>query len=343
MKLHLKLNNDNDIYYSCRKCYSYDFFMAYIDGGRGIGKTTTFLIQGMKEVIKGGEFMYVRRYKPEIKKFVAKSPLSLIVDGVTYKGFGEGGYCMYIEDTVIGYAIPLSTQQAYKSVNFEKVKLIIFDEAIIKPSGTARYLKDEVTDYFLELVSTVQRTRTDLRVVVMGNNVDLFSPYASFFDLPMYDTIYYDKDRRLYCEHAKNSPKLIELEKKTGLYGLIKNTAYGDYHYDNKVLTNNTYTITQKPENVTLMFRLTVDKQTINIYQHYVGNNSYLYCELRNKYIDDDITYHLFDKGKINYLDANRYKMKLVKYMYRHYFNKRIAYSDDKVGAIISWLIEEVK
>lgn len=342
MKLRLKLNNDNDIYYSCRKCYSYDFFMAYIDGGRGIGKTTTFLIQAMQIVNNGGEFIYLRRYKPEIKKFVAKSPLSLIVDGVSYKGFGEGGYCIFIENKVIGYAIPLSTQQAYKSVNFEKVKLIIYDEAILKPSGTARYLKDEVIE-FLEFVSTVQRTRTDLRIVVMGNNVDLFSPYAEFFKLPIYDTIWYDKDRRLYCEHAKNSPKLIEMEKKTGLYGLIKDTAYGAYHYDNKVLDSKSYSIGKKPKDVRLMFRLGVNRQTINIYQYYIGNDSFIYCEGRDKVINDNVTYRLIDEGKVNYVDASAYKMKVMKYLYRHYFNKRILFSDEKVGSIISWLIEEVK
>lgn len=343
MKLPLKLNNNNDIYYSCRKCYSYDFFMAYIDGGRGIGKTTTFLIQAMNIVNNGGEFIYLRRYKPEIKKFVAKSPLSLIVDGLAYKGFGEGGYCIYVENKVIGYAIPLSTQQAYKSVNFEKVKLIIFDEAILKPSGTLRYLKDEVTDYFLEFVSTVQRTRTDLRVVVMGNNVDLFSPYAAFFQLPFYETIYYDKERRLYCEHAKNSPKLIEMEKKTGLYNLIKGTAYSEYHYDNKVLTNELYIVGTKPTDARLVFRVTVDAVTLNIYQYYEDNRSMLYVELRNKYIDDNITYHIIDKGKINYVDANAYKMKMMKFLYRHWFGKNMVFSDDKAGAMISWLIEEVK
>lgn len=342
-KITIKLNYNNDIYYSCRKPFSYDFFMAYIDGGRGIGKTTAFLIQGMLEVAKGNEFIYLRRYKPEIKKFVAKSPLVNITEGVTYKGFGEGGYCMYIENTVIGYAIPLSTQAAYKSVDFSKVTLIIFDEAILKPSGTLRYLKDEVPAFFLEFLSTVIRTRTNVRVAVLGNNSDLFSPYATYFDLPIYETIYYDKERRLYCEHAKNSPKLIEMEKKTGLYGLIKGTAYADYHYDNKVFMDNKYIIGEKPEDNKLMFRLTFDSQTLNVYQCYINDKSVLFCERREKLIDDNITYHILENGKINYLDANTFKMKLFKYLFKHYYNKDIIYEDDKAGAIVQWIIEEVK
>ena len=38
MKLPLKLNNNNDIYYNCRKPYSFNCFIYIIDGGRGIGK-----------------------------------------------------------------------------------------------------------------------------------------------------------------------------------------------------------------------------------------------------------------------------------------------------------------
>ncbi len=342
-KINIKLDYNNDIYYSCRRPYSYDFFMAYIDGGRGIGKTTSWLIQAMLEVKKGNEFIYIRRYKPEIKKFVAKSPLANITDGVTYKGFGEGGYCMYIENTIIGYAIPLSTQAAYKSVDFSKVTLIIYDEAILKPSGTLRYLKDEVPAFFLEFLSTVIRTRTNVKVAVLGNNSDLFSPFATYFDLPMYETIYYDKDRKLYCEHAKNSPKLIEMEKKTGLYGLIQGTAYADYHYDNKVFTDSKFNVGEKPKENRLLFRLTFDKQTLNVYQCYIDNDSVLFAERREKYIDDSITYHILDNGKINYLDANSFKMKLLKFLFKHYYNKKIIYEDEKAGAIVQWVIEEVK
>ena len=57
MKLPLKLNSDNDIYYNCRKCYSYDYFMNIITGGRGIGKTTSWCIQALIGCKKGNEFI----------------------------------------------------------------------------------------------------------------------------------------------------------------------------------------------------------------------------------------------------------------------------------------------
>lgn len=342
MKLRLKLNNNNDVYYNCNKFYSYDAFMGMIDGGRGIGKTTTFEIKGIQINNKGGEWIYLRRYKPEIKKFVTKDSLSKVIDGVVYKGDGAGGYTVLVEDQILGYCIALSTARSYKSVDFSKVELIIFDEAFVKKSSSYRYLDDEVIT-LLEFISTVQRTRTNLRVVILSNNEDQFNPYANFFDLPIFETLYYDKDRKLYCEHAKNSPKLMELEKKTGLFALIKGTAYADYHYDNKVLNNEKdVNIISKPPNAKLVYRVILYKQTLNVYTYYDKEEQYMYCENKRKIINDNITYDILQNGRTNYLHVNTFKKKLLNFTYRFYFNKKASYSSERAYAMMSWLMEEM-
>lgn len=344
MKLPLKLNNNNDVYYNCNKAKSYNPFMAKIDGGRGIGKTTSWLIDAIITVNKtGGEFIYMRRYKPEVKKFVAKNPLNIITEGITSKGFGTGGYIFYNEDTTIGYAIPLVTQLSYKSVDFSKVKLIIFDECEMKPGQGQRYLPNEVPDYFLEFISTVQRTRTDLLVVLLSNNADILSPYNEYFNIPLFEKVYYDKDRKLYCEHAINSPKLMEMEKKTGLYALTKGTAYADYHYDNKVLTSRKYPITTKDFDRKPIFRITINNQTLNVYEYKKNNEDYLYCEWRNKYIDDTTTYHLLEDSKLNYIDANIFRRKILNYLFRYYYDKKIYYNNEKAGTLLDWCIDNIK
>ena len=342
MKLPLKLNNNNNIYYKCNKFYSYPAFFGIIDGGRGIGKTTTFLIKGIQIVNNGGEFIYLRRYKPEVKKWITKDSLSTIIDGVVYKGDGTGGYTMFVEDTTLGYAISLSTARSYKSTDFSKVELIIFDEAIVKQTSSYRYLQDEVTT-FLEFVSTVVRTRTNVRVVLLGNNEDMFSPYANFFELPIYDKIYFDKERGIYCEHAINSKGLLELEKQTGLYKLINNTAYGDYHYNNKVLGNIKLPIEKKPIDSKILFRFICNNQTLNIYTYYKDNyESWLYCERKDKVIKDNISYIILENGKTNYLYVDLYKKKLQSFVYRHYYMEHVTYSDEKSGGMLTWLIEEL-
>ena len=119
----------NPTYYNLNKFFSYpELFMGMIDGGRGIGKTTSAFIKAIINSNKGEEFIYLRRYKPEIKDFVNQDSLSPIVDGIRYRGDGTGGYMCYYEDHKIGNLIALSTSRSYKSVDFSKVTLIIFDE-----------------------------------------------------------------------------------------------------------------------------------------------------------------------------------------------------------------------
>lgn len=342
MKPLLKLNNENDIYYNCNKCMSYNAFLNLITGGRGIGKTTTFLINGVGGAFnKGEEFIYLRRYKPEIKEFVSKDSLNTIIDGVAYKGDGNGGYTMIYENTKLGYAIPLSVTSSYKSVNFSKVTKIIFDEAILPRGGSYHYLKNEV-EMLLEFVSTVFRTRTNTKVIILGNNTDLFNPYFAYFAIPSFDTIYYDKARGIYCEMAKNSPKLIEMEEKTPLFKLIKDTSYGDYHYNNKVLGSIVTNVIPKPLGCHLFIRLVMNDDTLNLYTYWKDGEQHIYCERREKVIDDNITYPILEGGMPNYYYVDLLKKKFKGFIYRVYFNNMMEFSDDKSGDIFKWIIDNL-
>ena len=88
----MKLVN-NDIYWNPTKCMSYDLFLNLLLGGRGIGKTTGLNIQRTTNYFKdGSQFIYLRRYKNEIKQFTKKNTLNQVFDGYMYKGDGIGGY-----------------------------------------------------------------------------------------------------------------------------------------------------------------------------------------------------------------------------------------------------------
>lgn len=262
-----------------------------------------------------------------------------IMEGIAYKGDGNGGYTMIYEDTVLGYCIPLSTYRAYKSTNFSKVTRIIYDEGIVRTTATYRYLEDEAIN-LLEFISTVCRTRTNVKVIILGNNEDIFNPFFNFFDIPIFSKTYINKDKGIYCEHAEHSAKLVELEKKTGLYNLIKDTAYGKYHYNNEVLHTNDYKICDKPPACQLLCRFIFNKQTVNVYTSYLEGIPILYFERRDKIIKDKLSYLMLEDGKVNYLYIETYKKKLKAYVYRHYFNGQVVYSDEKCGAIMQWLID---
>lgn len=341
-KLPIKLKI-NDIYYNYNKYYSYDdLFLALIDGGRGIGKTTSFIIRGLKDAEEGYEFIYLRRYKPEIKKFVNKDSFSPIIDGIIYRGDGTGGYTIFYEKKQLGYLISLSTARSYKSTDFSKVSLIIFDEGFVHQTSSYRYLQDEIIQ-FLEFVSTVVRTRKNVRVVILGNHEDMFSPYHSYFNIPSFKGVYIDKEHGIYCEHAVNSPKLLEMERETGLHKLIKDTEYGGYHYDNETLGTGEVKIReQRPTNLRFLFRLVVNKNMIILSAFEEKNEIYLYCEHREKLIRDKYTYELIDNAKINYLNVEIYKKRFKNYIYNFYFNDRIYYDSKKGGSVLAWVVENI-
>lgn len=342
MKLPLKLNNENDIYYNVKKCCSYNYFMNIIVGGRGIGKTTSWCIQTLLECNKGYEFIYMRRYKPELQEFVSKDTLGKICDGIGYKG-GKDGVEFFRENTKLGYGITLATANKYKSADFSKVKTIIFDEAVLPRGSMYRYLKDEMF-MILEFISTVFRTRTDGRVVILGNNMDIFNPFFAYFDIPLFDTIYTNKERGIYCELAKNSPKLLEMEKKTGLYNLTKGTNYGDYHYDNKVLSSsNAKVINNKPNGARILCRTVINDYTLTYYLfNDINNDLNIYCEFRNKKIKDNISYTLIEDNKINYTFVNEFRSKFRSFFARKYDDDKFYFDSEKGGQIYQWLRERV-
>lgn len=342
MKLLLKLDNNNDIYYSANKFYSYDVFMGQVTGGRGIGKTTTFCIQGLKNVARDEQFLYMRRYKPELKQFVAKNTLGTICDSITAKGDGTGGFVFLSEDTLCGYGIALSTAMSYKSTDFSKVSLLIFDEATLPP-GPYRYLPNE-HELLLEFISTVLRTRKKLKVVILGNNVDMFNPHLRYYNVPTnIKDIYVDRDRGLYVEYAKNSPKLLELEKETPLYKLTKGTAYHDYHYNNKVMGAPAITPEPAPAQMSLLCRLTIDSDTISL-SHYRTRQGELrlYASHKVRIYKDDYTYILSQAGQPNGFYVSMFKTKLQKYIERFYCNGLISYSDELAANMLNWIINQM-
>lgn len=341
-KLPIKLKF-NSKYYNCNKYYSYhDIFLGMIDGGRGIGKTSTFLIKALKNTEKGEEFIYLRRYKPEIKKFMSKDSFSPILDGVIYQGDGTGGFNVYYEKKLLGYLISLSTARSYKSTDFSKVTLIIFDEAFVRQTSSYRYLQDEVIQ-FLEFISTVIRTRKNVKVVLLGNNEDIFSPYHSYFNIPIFKSIYIDMEHKIYCEHAKNSKELLEDEEQTGLFALIKDTSYGSYHYDNELLGSEEIDTCEKPIGAKLFVRLIVNNQMLNIYTFTDKDKEYkLYCEHKEKIIKDNISYELCNNNNFNYFNIDMYKKRLKSYIYRFYFHNLCKYNSQKGGAILTWIIENI-
>lgn len=330
----------NPIYLNINRIFSHqDLNFFILIGGRGIGKTTGVSYKFAQNFLKRDEqFVYVRRYKTEVSK--SKDLFSKVLRGVKTKGIGGGAYTYNYKNNVMGWAIPLTTAPTFKSgIDFSRVSLICFDEAILKRGSSYRYLADEIHAFF-ELVSTIVRTRTNYKVLVLGNNMDIFNPYFDYFKVPKFDNIYIDKSRGLYCELSKINPELLNLEEKTPLYKLTKDTEYGDYHYSNKPLLSDCYKKDIKLATDTFLCRIVYNNYTLNIYRHIHYS---LFIELKEKIIKDNTTFTLMESNKPNYyyIDILR-KSSIYKLITYAFFNDYVYYENDKCGEIFSNIMEEI-
>lgn len=147
------------MYYDYNRILSYNAFLNFLIGERGVGKTygaSKFVVQQFLK--KGEQFAYIRRYKPELSLAVPKFFEALNNnDEFPNHHLYHKGNTFYCDDDICGYALKLSTAQDLKSVNFAKVKTVIFDEFIIEEGQKKYYLKNEVFT-FLNLLETIRKT-----------------------------------------------------------------------------------------------------------------------------------------------------------------------------------------
>lgn len=130
------------IYYDYNKIMSYNAFINFLHGERGVGKTYGISKFVVKQFIKNNdEFAYIRRFKTELKEAVPNFFNPLINNKEFTNQLSNKGNKFYCDGKTCGYAMTLSTAQNLKSSNFDKVKYIIFDEYLIEERSTSLFKK----------------------------------------------------------------------------------------------------------------------------------------------------------------------------------------------------------
>lgn len=180
----------------------HDFDYNFIVGGRSNGKTTGFQRDvALENFLKDREqFVKVVRTNDDTVPLLNEKWIDITVEeklksmGLKCAYFKKTYYIGTIEDyteyglrtfctnyaEVWGYVIPLSQQARYKSSDRSKVSTIVFDEFAIKE--TYMYLPDEV-EQFMSLVSTIIRSRDNVKVFFIGNALSLKNPYFTYFGI----------------------------------------------------------------------------------------------------------------------------------------------------------------
>lgn len=163
-----------------------DILMVW--GQRTAGKTYSALKTVLERYKKNGSrFVYIRRWHDDIKIANAQQlftplPISEIFGGnfdVTY--YSGVYYLVNLDDgskEEIGFITSLSDAYHKKSVPYVDVKTIIFDEFIQQTGEPA--LGGEVARWE-SILNTIIRDKTDVQIILLGNSVNIYSPYFTLY------------------------------------------------------------------------------------------------------------------------------------------------------------------
>ena len=273
------------IYYDYQRVLSYNALLNFIIGERGVGKS-----YGAKEFVadrfinKGKQFVYLRRYKTELKEAMMKKGHPIFFEQIVYNEDGTKNKkyenhkltnkndTMYIDDKLCGFAIPLSIANILKSSTYNNVDTIIFDEFIID-KGCYHYLQNEV-EQLLDVIETVGRLR-DIRIIFLGNAISITNPYFTYFNLSLpynSDIVVSKKDNKgnplIIVNYIKNL-KYREVKKQSRFGQLIDGTEYGKYAIDNKFLRDSKSFIRKKSKTSKFYFILVINGKHYGVWCDY--------------------------------------------------------------------------
>ena len=258
---------EKSIFFDYDKVNSFNALFSFLLASRGCGKTFGAITAVVKDFLKNGnQFVYVRRYKTELKECVPNFFSQHIAKNIFPDHDLEvRGNKFYIDGELAGYAIALSTSKILKSTGFPLVRTIIFDEFTIE-SSIYHYLSREVED-LLDLVETIGRMRDNIRVWFLGNSTSVYNPYFNYWDL----TLPYSGEFRTFKDGLilvgyLESKAYAEEKKKTRLGRVVEGTKWGDYAIDNKFLRDSDSFIHKRPSYAKFFFNLNIDNNKFGVW-----------------------------------------------------------------------------
>lgn len=182
-------------FYTLDNILKYDCHYNIIYGERSNGKTTAVLAYALKEHINSGyetQLGIIRRWEEDFRGKNGQQMFEGIVALGWVTDWTKGKYnaiyyhsqrwylCNYDKDGnkvkqeaepfALGFAI--TSEEHYKSTSYPNVRVILFDEFLTR----TYYLPEEFVK-FQNLLSTIIRLRTDVKIFMCGNTINKYCPY----------------------------------------------------------------------------------------------------------------------------------------------------------------------
>jgi len=283
-------------FYNFDKILSFNATFNFIIGGRGLGKTYGAKSRVISAAIKrGDEFVFVRRYKDELKRSRDTFFADLEAEGEFpdwhFRVNGDKAEMAPAathgekkrEWKVIGYFVPLSIAQSIKGVSYPNVKWIIFDEFIIE-KGHTHYLPNEAIA-FQQLYSTVDRWKDKTRVLFLANSVSITNPYFLHYAIkPTPDDEFIRMKPTLKTPggfiacHFPDSAEFKEGVYKTAFGQFIQESDndYAEYAVGNQFADNHNNLLAFKPSDASYTYSLETKAGVFSVWIDWKGPFYYI-------------------------------------------------------------------
>ena len=324
----------NNIFMDFNRILSYNAFLNFIVGERGVGKSYGAKKYLFKHFLKTGKkFVYIRRYKAELEEATLKDKIGIFFeqienDEVTHgHTFKNNNKTCYIDNKVCGYFYTLSTAMITKSSTFTDVDVIIFDEFLIA-KGNYHYIPREVY-HFLEFIESVGRLK-DIKIFCLANAISENNPYFREFNLTLpYNSEFKTFKNGLICLWYVKNEKYREAKKESKFGKLIKDTSYGKYAIENEFLQDSKTFIKKKTKKAKYRFTICMINKNYGVYIDNDSNEMFISNKVNENHLLK-VTLNFEAHSEYNLYIRKRSNL-LFKMLTEYYYSSKLFFENTKI------------
>lgn len=250
-----KIKKPDNYWFNPNEVFSHNAHLNFVVGARGCGKTYGCKKWAIKRFLRTGEqFIYLRRYKNEIKGI--KTFFNKMLRDPDLKGvkMEVKGHEFFINDQRAGKCDLLTQTIARKSLEEPDVSTIIFDEFIIE-KGLILYLPDE-PNALISYMSSVFRERQDVRCICLANAIKWNNPYFAKYKFKPMENGYQKVNNNDVLLCVYQNELYDENNKKSWLANVSGESEYAESAFSNKFADVNDNFICKRSQDSFLMFNI---------------------------------------------------------------------------------------